>query len=231
MSFDALAWAARQNTGSAGTKLVLLGLAECAHRETAEAYPSIAALVEFSSMDRKSVIANLNRLEAGGFITDSGKREGRTKQVKVYRLALYTVPISEQSQNRNSSDIPSKQSQKRDTDTVKEPVSGKAKASPQRAKGKFPAPDGVGSEQWLAFCQQRKKPLSAYAYTLLTNKLRDLAEDGFPPGPLIDLAITRGWETVFKPRDQRNDRPQQPASRNSAAVEYSLRGLDPHATF
>lgn len=97
MSFDALAWAAKQNPGNSRAKLVLLGLAECASRPEAMAFPSTAALVEFSSLDRKTVVKALDALEAGGFIADTGKRMGRTGQVKVYQLLL-----SEESQKRDS---------------------------------------------------------------------------------------------------------------------------------
>ena len=100
MSFDALAWAAKQNTGSSGTKLVLLGLAECASRGHGHAFPSIAALVEFTCLDRKSVMGNLEKLQADGFITDTGKRVGRTGQIKVYQLNL------EESQKRDASTVP-----------------------------------------------------------------------------------------------------------------------------
>lgn len=98
MSFDALAWAAKQNTGSSATKLVLLGLAECASRPDALAFPSTAALVEFSSLDRKTVVKALDALEQAGLVADTGKRMGQTGQIKVYRLLL-----SEESQKRDAS--------------------------------------------------------------------------------------------------------------------------------
>jgi hypothetical protein len=103
VSFDALAWAAKQATGSSGTKLVLLGLAECADRSHSLAFPSIAALVEFTSLDRKSVISNLSKLEAAGYITDTGRKVGRTGQIKVYQINVPTVPETEPSQKRNRS--------------------------------------------------------------------------------------------------------------------------------
>src|SRR4029079_1167948 len=115
-------WAAKQNTGSSGTKLVLLGLAECADRQNALAFPSISALVEFSSLDRKSVIANLDRLQEAGFICDTERRCGRTGQIKVYQLNLGTVPKTEPSQKRNSSDFSAK-SPKNGTRNKSEPVS------------------------------------------------------------------------------------------------------------
>jgi hypothetical protein len=127
VSFDALSWAAKQNTGSSGTKLVLLGLAECADRKHNLAFPSIAALVEFSSLDRKSVISNLAKLEDAGLIADTGRRCGSTNQIKIYELKLESVPKTEPSQKRNSSDF-SGNSPKNGTRNKSEPHS-EAKAS------------------------------------------------------------------------------------------------------
>jgi pyocin large subunit-like protein len=122
VSFDALSWAAKCNPGSPAKKLVLLALAECAQRENNTAFPSIAAIAEFSSLNRKTIILALDQLEADGFIVDTGEKVGRTKQIKVYHLALETVPKSERSQKRNSSTFSRKESQKRDTEPVREPV-------------------------------------------------------------------------------------------------------------
>lgn len=122
MSFEALAWASKCSPGTPAKKLVLLALAECASREDAETYPSIAAIEEFSSLNRKTIITALDSLEADGFIEDTGGKKGKTGQVKVYRLTFKTVPKKEQSQKRNSSTFSVKQSQKRDTEPVKEPV-------------------------------------------------------------------------------------------------------------
>jgi hypothetical protein len=69
------------------------------------------------------------------------------------------------------------------------------------ARARFAPPDGVSDEQWAAFRKQRKKPINERSYALLTNKLQSLAEAGWPPGEMIDLAIERGWETVFEPRN------------------------------
>ena len=76
--------------------------------------------------------------------------------------------------------------------------------------GGFPCPPGVSIEQWKGFVQHRRQhkkggPLNDRAYTLLCNKLAELSADGWPPGDMIDLAIERGWLTVFKPHDQRNN--------------------------
>lgn len=133
MSFDALAWAAKQSPGSSGTKLVLLGLAECANRSHGLAFPSIAELVAFTCLDRKSVIANLDRLEAAGYITDTGRKVGRTGQIKVYQLHLNGpengIPKTEPLK-ANGTEIPSKGPES-GTRNLSEPLS-EAKASSLR---------------------------------------------------------------------------------------------------
>lgn len=138
MSWETQSWAAKQRPGSASAKLVLLGLASCTDANHC-AYPSIDWLCEFSDLNRKTVIAALQRLEEGpcALIADTGERKGKTKQVKVYRLAANshyrasglhtdpkseTVPKAEPSQKRNSSGFSSKQSQKRDTEPFREPI-------------------------------------------------------------------------------------------------------------
>lgn len=142
MSWETQSWAAKQRPGSASAKLVLLGLASCADQNHC-AFPSIQWLCDFSDLNRKTVIAALQRLEEGMFplITDTGDRRGRTGQVKVYRISVLdsadngvrldrdpasmpaeeTVPKAEQFQKRNSSSFGSKQSQKRDTEPFREP--------------------------------------------------------------------------------------------------------------
>ena len=134
MSWETQSWAAKQRPGSASAKLVLLGLASCADANHC-AFPSVQWLCDFSDLNRKTVIAAIQRLEDGMFplIEDTGERRGRTGQVKVYRLAAAdagaqgplgsdpaseTVPKAEQFQKRNSSTFSSKQSQKRDTEPV-----------------------------------------------------------------------------------------------------------------
>ncbi|MFW1923952.1 helix-turn-helix domain-containing protein [Acinetobacter geminorum] len=92
MSLDATIWAwkTRQKQKAGGAlkplkKLVLLSLADRAG-ETHECYPSIARLVDDTEMDRKTVLKIIDELIEDGFIIDTGKREGKTKQVKVYLL-------------------------------------------------------------------------------------------------------------------------------------------------
>lgn len=121
MSSEALAWAFKVNVRPSAVKFTLIALCECANYKTGKIFPSIEHLSEITGQDRKTIIANVAKLEAMGLIRDTGERGGRTKQIKVYEAALGTVPKTEQLQKRNSSVSPPKQSQKRDTEPSREP--------------------------------------------------------------------------------------------------------------
>jgi hypothetical protein len=139
MSFAALAIISKMKLGSAAEKLIALAYADRHNEETGCAYPSIAALCEFSSLNRKTVVAAVGRLEAAGLLSDTGDRRGETKQIKVYRLNIDsaengTVPKSEPSQIRNSTGKRPKQSQKRDTEPVRTNPSPDASHPPKGAR-------------------------------------------------------------------------------------------------
>jgi hypothetical protein len=149
MSWQALGWAAAQRVPRAADKLVLLGLAERHNTEQDIAYPSLAWLADFGSLDRKTVIVALGRLEVLGLISDSGVRKGATKQVKAYRLHLNssknTAPKAEPFKG-NSPKNGEEASRKRNTEPSTEPFPKKDKPSlgkrASRAKPKVPLPEG-----------------------------------------------------------------------------------------
>lgn len=221
MSFAALAIISKMHMDSAAEKLIALGYADRHNEEDGCAYPSLGWLCEFSSLNRKTVIAVVAKLEASGLLTDTGDRQGKTGQIKVYRINLETVPKTEQFQKRNSSTFSAKESQKRDTDTIREPIASEAKASsakrPRKAD-RFPPPQDVPPEVWADFLnspKRRKAGMSATAYAGIVNNLVVLAEHGFPPGEMVALAVERGWTTVkldwvLNERTQRNERSNNP---------------------
>lgn len=128
MSFDALAWAAKQKPGNLAAKMVLLALANYAD-ENGCAYPSTAAIAEFGDMNHKTATTALDRLEAASMIADTGRRAGKSGQIKVYQLSLKSIPKQEASQIGEPPVFSAKATQKRVTDTVREPVTSEAKAS------------------------------------------------------------------------------------------------------
>ena len=87
MSNEAITWAFSQDIKPSSMKFVLVALGNHA-QDDALAWPSIAALCQKTGQDRKTVIAALDRLEAAGYLTNTGKCKGETGQIKVYKLNL-----------------------------------------------------------------------------------------------------------------------------------------------
>jgi hypothetical protein len=99
-------WAFNQDIKPSSVKFVLVSLGDNAQHDGL-AWPSIAALSKKTGQDRKTVIGALDKLESMGYLSDSGKRTGKTGQVKVYKFNFTrvkdtesgTVPKTEQFQN------------------------------------------------------------------------------------------------------------------------------------
>lgn len=125
MSWGATAWAWRQRLGSSADKLILIALADRHNDESGLAYPSTAWLAENTDLNRKTVMASLARLEAKGYIIDSGRRVGKTKQVKAYFLALdgpeKSIPKTD-NLSENSPNFSGKGSQKLHKEPLREPI-------------------------------------------------------------------------------------------------------------
>ena len=204
MSFQALGWAAGQRPKRPADKLILYGLADRHNTEDDAAWPSIAWLVDFSGLDRKTVIAGLDRLQEGGYARDTGLRVGDTSQVKVYALALEKPPEIKQSQKRNRSVFPLKESQKRDTEPVKEPVSQKASPSSKALKPRFSfaRPDGVDPQAWKDFLANRKLKRmknTPTAHKRMMDDIRRLERKGWSAAELIQHAAEKGWGGIYEP--------------------------------
>lgn len=209
MSSEALAWAFKTNIRSSALKFTLVALCECANYRTGHIYPSLAQLEEITGQNRKTLIANIAKLEEVGLIEDTGQRAGRTGQIKVYRAKTETVPKTEPYQKRNSSVFTRKESQKRDTEPSKEPSVDKAKALPTTRTRSEPVeiPDWIPAEPWAGYVAMRRsigKPLAGRAITLAIQKLKALANDGHPPGEVLDQSTAASWQGLFPLKDKSN---------------------------
>lgn len=83
-----MSWAMNQPVTPAITKFVLVTMAECVNAAggTMECWPSYAHLARRTGANTKTVEASIYRLREDRYIVDTGKREGGTGKVVVYRL-------------------------------------------------------------------------------------------------------------------------------------------------
>lgn len=80
------AWVRAQRPPQAIDKLVLGSIAEAADWQTLEAFPSVTAVAADTMLERKRVMGSIDRLIAVRLLEDTGKRVGKTGQVRVLRL-------------------------------------------------------------------------------------------------------------------------------------------------
>jgi hypothetical protein len=85
MSISAISWVLKQDISRSSEKFLLTCLANYAD-DRGLCYPSITTLERDTSQDRKTIIANLKKLQIAGLLADTGHRVGSTKSVVVYRL-------------------------------------------------------------------------------------------------------------------------------------------------
>ncbi len=144
MSWQATCWARQQQYDRPVDKLVMWAMAD-AVREEELCFLSLAAIVEFTGLDRKTIIAAQARLK-DRLIVDTGERRGATRQIIVWRLLVpsndeapaaggVTVPEVEPYQKRNGPVSSGEASQKRDTEPVLEPVQPSEASPPSVERG------------------------------------------------------------------------------------------------
>jgi len=243
-----MAWAVSQKVERPADKLVLLGLADRHNTEYDCAFPSVAWLCEFSSLDRKTVFAALQRLIAAGLIRDNGRRIGYTNQVKAYELGLearfetvpetallegQTVPETGQLVDANSTVFGLKEYRKRYTEPIKEPVKDANASSKRAASQKLHTdlPDWMPSETWSDYVAMRKSmkaPLTPKAQSLAIAKLADLARAGHDPGAVLEQSILNSWRGLFELKGKRHERNGSPIQRGRNAALDILAELDAH---
>lgn len=189
VSVEAITWALRQDIKPSSTKFVLVVLANCANGNEFLAWPSVAYLIDATSQDRKTVLANLSRLKDAGYIEDTGERRGLTKQVIVYRLkdgsvsdnstengTVQTVPNFPS----NSTVFPTKQSQN-SHETV--PKTGHGTVRNHKGTNNPPTPFGKGG------CEsgderpkrERKQPVSLKTFADKCKEAGEPVMSGYEP--------------------------------------------------
>jgi DNA-binding transcriptional MocR family regulator len=198
-------WVFQQRGISSTQKFVLLVLAKRASNELREGYPSIPSICDDTGLDKKTVIKALKELCDQGFITDTGRRSGLTKQVVVYKINGLsqmeqkndtkngTVPKTEQFHFSsetdpnfpgNSSVFPQKQTQKRVTELKKE--------LKKNIKGTLCASTGF-SEFYSAYPNKKNRKKAEAAWKKIN------------PDETLQAEIMAGLERAKQSRDWQKD--------------------------
>lgn len=145
MSFSATCWAWSVDNLKSSEKLTLLAFCHFANEEKKIAYPSIETVAEYSGLNRKTVQANIKKLEEKNLLVDTKKRVGPTQSCRVFHVPFLTykelleanpktgmleseaIPKTDISDPKNGHEAIPKTGSK----PVKEPVSNKAYGKPK----------------------------------------------------------------------------------------------------
>jgi hypothetical protein len=91
-------------------------------------------------------------------------------------------------------------------------------------------PEGVSPELWVQYRAMRRrihKPMDASSEQFGLKRLRAFAEDGWPPGEIVEAAIAGNYQGLFKPTGSKNGRPNEhPLGKSGAACERVIADMD-----
>jgi hypothetical protein len=166
-----MALALPPRTSSAKALLFVLSfMSRPTRTEKLECFPSVGYLVAVTGQNRKTIIANLDKLERWGLLSDTGRRMGVTRQVIVYRLHMRAkistrIPqgyeAAKKRRPKTTAKAPEKCSKafrKRDTESSTNIYKKSCRApagalAPVRSAAGDSAPDGAGTGRKDAVAQ------------------------------------------------------------------------------
>jgi hypothetical protein len=218
MSIEAMQWAFCQDIKPSSLKFVLVSLGDNAQHDGL-AWPSIAALCQKTGQDRKTVISALGRLEQAGYLTDTGKRTGKTGQIPVYKFNFErknstengTVPKTEQYRNSrqtvpdfppNSTVFPSNSTEngtRNPQEPLKEPKGNPKEAQAPSAIEPVWKPldaliaagvDKKTAQDWLKL---RKGKSAAVTETVVDAAKEQAEKAGMTLAAALKISCLRGW--------------------------------------
>lgn len=204
-------------------KLVLLALADWAN-EDGKCWPSIAKIAAKTGCGERTVQRALREAETRGLLT---------RAEITGKGCTYTINPRHSGTPVTKSPPPDRRPTPATVapNTSRTTIVEEAKASPtKRAKKSEPfvLPDWIPVDAWDRFVAMRKsigKPISADGKPLAVNKLRALADDGHPPGAVLDQSTFSSWLGLFPIKDKSNDRSKQ-SSRGGSTRDAAQLALE-----
>jgi hypothetical protein len=210
MSVEAVAWALRVPVGG-NAKVVLLGIANHAHHDGTEAYPSLQTLADYACCDRSTAKRHVAKLaEAGWIIKDGVGPVGQSK----WRLpiggvqsaspqgvaAVYPSPVAAVPPEPSIEPSPTKTERARESGIVGARVVGTT-ADEGRA---------LSSLEAVAHRKRARLDPGRAVASMRGRSLRGMAHDGPGPEPFGDglergvaeVASQRAAGCAFEPADE-----------------------------
>jgi hypothetical protein len=230
MSFDALAWAWNQKTGSAGRKATLMGVAQFAD-EDGYCWPGQKMLAEYTEQSVRTVREHLVALEAEGYLKRvARKRPDGTNTSDAYYLnlskphATFETKKKRQAAESAASEKPktkrqfspaaeSASGEKQQEHAAKsaghEPVTVKPKGltEPVKESAARPSlPEWLDPDlwtEWVDYRQKRdKKNATEYSKRIWLRDMTAVRDAGLDVRQAVEASIGGNWSGIYLPKSK-----------------------------
>lgn len=238
MSVKLVAWAWDSDFPTTD-KMVLLCLCDFANDEGG-CWPSVATLIRKTGLAERTVQNAIKRLCDGGVLS---RAERAGTSTKYHINPRTTCTPAGNAPPHLTTDTPAPRAPHPRTTctlTTNEPSRtinvDKAKALPTTRARTEPVeiPDWIPPDAWAGYVAMRRairKPLTGRAIALAVQKLAALADDGHPPGEVLDQSTAASWQGLFALKDNGNGQHRQASDRGGStrtAAQIALGRLGRH---
>jgi hypothetical protein len=184
-------------------KLVLLALADNAN-DAGCCWPSMATIARKCGLKERATRIAMRRLESAGYVT-SVDRTGTSR--------LYTVnpgikcPPASNAPRHEVPVTPALDAPKPSRTTISSTKTSSSPKKRTRTAVEIVVPDWVPADAWNGWLEMRRTKgtkTTARALQLAIEELKKLADDGHPPGEVLDQSTLKGWTGLFPIKDHRN---------------------------
>ena len=207
--------------GTMARKAVLAYCADRANDDGTGVWASKQRIADEIECSRQTVISVMRGLVADGLLIENGKRKCTNGFTTEYAVAIEAVAMLPSAKHDDDAPVqiltgqklgpstgftPSRQPALHEPSMNRPKVDQTMSAQPKRRGKPAPVlPDGVSAEQWASFIEMRRRigaALTETAKSLVLGKLARLADDGQPPGEILDQSTMNGWRGIFPLKDQ-----------------------------
>lgn len=182
MSFEVMAWAVKQKTANSGQQLVLLLLANHANGYTGQCNPSHRLLAEECRMGLSTLKNHIKGLEDAGFLKVVHVSKEGVSLPNQYILGGVGQNLAD-----GGSDIDRQVGQNLATKQEIKPV-----IKPIKVVG---IPEGVSSEVWDAFVDQRKRKKAAITELVMSGIAAEAKAANWTLENALKEICVRGWSS------------------------------------
>ena len=189
MSFEAMAWAVKQDCGSAASKLTLLMLANHSNGHTGQCNPRLKTLASECEMRVETLRTHIKNLEDRGLLTVIPQYTEGVQLPNQYRLNLRggtsenrTPPPSENHKGGTSEKHhPYKQEDNLEEETIRE--------APRK---RVTCPPDVDQQTWADWQALRKAKRAPVTETVINGARREADKAGMPLADFLQVWCRRG---------------------------------------